>query len=265
MSEEDIIRKIVIAKNDTQESYEKLKRSYEELQEADHIKTDFVSVVTHELRTPLTIIRNNLEMFLDGTFGELNEVQHESLEILFKNVERLIKLVRDCQEMSQIYAGRVKLDYERIPIREMFEKIVSDMMFLSEEKGQELSLYISDDIQMVECDVDKITQVLTNLLQNAIKFTPNGGNIRVRVKSGDDNNIIIVEVSDNGIGIPEKEQKNIFKQFYEVNSPTKHETKGTGLGLSIAKGIVEAHGGKIWVESTPKVGSTFSFTLKGGR
>ena len=249
--------------DELQESYDRLQVAYAELKEVDQMKTDFVSVVTHELRTPLAIIRNNFEMFLDGTFGDLNEVQNESMEMLFKNINRLVKVVQDSLEMSRIYGGRVKIKPEPLNIGELFEKIVSDMKLLAEEKGHELSLEVSEGVSVVKCDGDKITQVLTNLLYNAIKFTPNGGKISVNVKNADENGSILVEVKDNGIGIPKDEHENIFKQFYEVDSRLNHETGGTGLGLSIAKGVVEAHGGKIWVESTPEVGSTFSFTIRG--
>ena len=263
MVEENIRRTIVISKDDMNESYERLKEAYEELKEVNRIKTDFVSYVTHELRTPLAIIQNNLEMFLDGTFGDLNEVQHESMDMIFKNIERLIMLVQDSLDMSRIYGGRLKLKCGQIPVDELFRKIISDMRIIAEKKGQRLSLEIADSVSVVECDRDQITQVLTNLLQNAIKFTPDGGNINVTVLNGDVGNKVLVKVSDNGIGIPEEEQENIFKQFYQVKSNLPHETGGTGLGLSISKGIIEAHGGKIWVESMPEAGSTFLFTIQG--
>ena len=185
------------------------------------------------------------------------------MEMLFKNINRLVKVVQDSLEMSRIYGGRVKIKPEPQNIGELFEKIISDMKLLAEEKGHELSLEVAEGVSVVECDGDKITQVLTNLLYNAIKFTPDGGKISVNIQNAGENGYILVEVKDNGIGIPEDEHENIFKQFYEVDSRLNHETGGTGLGLSIAKGVVEAHGGKIWVESTPEVGSTFSFTIRG--
>ena len=249
--------------DDLKNSYGKLQQAYSELQELDQMKTDFVSVVTHELRTPLAIMRNNIEMFLDGTFGDINEVQHEGMEMLFRNIEQLIKLVRDSLDMSRIYGGRLKIEYGPVSIKEMFESVVTDMKLVAEEKRHRLSLEVLGDIPMVECDGDKITQVLTNLLQNAIKFTPDGGKISVTLQNGDSKEIL-VKVSDNGIGIAEEEHENIFKQFYEVGSYLQHGTGGTGLGLSIAKGIIEAHDGKIWVESTPEEGSTFSFMIPEG-
>ncbi|MDY6965433.1 MAG: PAS domain S-box protein [Halobacteriota archaeon] len=246
--------------NDLKESYERLQVAYEELKELDQMKTDFVSVVTHELRTPLAIIRNNLEMFLDGTFGDLNELQEESMGMIFNNIERLIKLVQNSLDMSRIYGDRLKLKFEQVKIKEIFEKVVSGMKLIAEDKEHKLTLEVLGDIPVIECDEDRITQVLTNLLHNAIKFTPNGGKIGVTLQRDEEEGVILAKVSDNGIGIPEDEQENIFKQFYEVDSYLHHES-GTGLGLSIVKGIVESHGGKIWVESTPEVGSTFSFTI----
>ena len=150
---------------------------------------------------------------------------------------------------------------EKISLEKLFGKIISDMEIIAEEKGHELSLDIKGDIPLINCDLAKITQVLTNLLQNAIKFTPNGGKICVTVERGDIGNSVQVEVSDNGIGIPKEEHENVFKQFYEVDTNLHKETSGTGLGLSIVKGIVEAHEGKIWAVSAEGQGTSVMISL----
>lgn len=248
--------------NDLKDSYRKLQVAYEELKEVDEMKTDFVSVITHELSTPLAIMGNNLEMLLDDTFGELNDMQHESISRSYKNNERLKKLVQDSIEMLNIYGGRLKLELDQVYLEEVFKSVLSEIEGMVEEKVQKISLKIPKEIPIVECDGEKIGQVLRNLLHNAIKFTPDEGRIDVtlEIKDRKEGQIIICTVSDNGIGIPEEEYDNIFKQFYEVDSYLHHGT-GSGLGLSIAKGIVEAHGGEIYVESRIGEGSKFTFTI----
>ncbi|MDY6930536.1 MAG: PAS domain S-box protein [Halobacteriota archaeon] len=251
--------------NDLKESYKRLQVAYEELKEVDEMKTDFVSVITHELSTPLAIMGNNFEMLLDETFGELTDIQRESIERSFKNNERLKKLVHDSIVMLNIYGERLKLELKKACLEEVFKNIVLEMKKLAEEKKRKVFLDILTEIPVVECDEERIGLVLKNLLQNAIKFTPDDGRIDVTLdtRDTDEGQIIICTVSDNGIGIPEEEHDNIFKQFYEVDSYLHHGT-GSGLGLSIAKGIVEAHGGKICVESKIGEGSKFTFTIPVG-
>lgn len=256
---------IFVDSEDLKRSYEELQATYEELKKTDQTKTDFVTVVTHELRTPLAVIRNNLEMLLDGTFGDLSDIQLESLQRVLKNVERMIKLVSDSLEMSRIYGNRLKLKCDQVHLQEVFEKVVTEMNVVAEEKGHDLSLNILKDIPVVICDEDRITQVLTNLLHNAIKFTPVGGKISVslnvdQIKGGP---YVVAEVSDNGVGIPEEDHEEIFKQFYGTQKSTTNEPS-TGLGLSIVKGVVEAHGGEIKVISKVGDGTTFSFTIPVG-
>ena len=251
--------------DDLKNSYERLQVAYEDLKEVDRMKTDFVSVITHELRTPLAVMGNNFEMLLDETFGELNEIQRESIGRSYKNNERLIKLIQDSIEMLNIYGDLLKLELNQISLEEVFKNVVSEMKELAREKEHEISFEVPTEIPVLECDEERISQVLTNLLQNAIKFTPDGGEIGVTLKneSTNEGQVIIAMVSDNGIGIPKEEYVNIFKQFYEVGSYLHHGT-GSGLGLSIAKGIVEAHGGKICVESRLGEGSKFTFTIPVG-
>lgn|GEM_PF-789011 len=251
--------------DDLKKSYERLQVAYDELKEVDEMKTDFTSVITHELRTPLAILGNNFEMLLDGTFGELNDIQLESVGRSYNNIGRLIKLVQGSIEMLNIYGDRLKLELKPVSLDKVFRNVISGMEGLAREKEKEISLEILTEIPVVECDEERISQVLTNLLQNAIKFTPDGKEIGVTLKNEGtkEGQVIIAMVSDNGIGIPEEEYGNIFKQFYEVESYLHHGT-GSGLGLSIAKGIVEAHGGKICVESRLGEGSKFTFTIPVG-
>ena len=265
---EETSKMIIMEEDELKVSYEKLQVAFEELKKIDQTKIDFVTVVTHELRTPLAVIRNNLEMLLDGTFGELSEIQNESMSRIFKNVERMIKLVSDSLEMSRIYGNRLKLKYDQVRLSEIFEKVATEMKVIAEEKGHDLTLDICEEIPIVSCDEDRITQALTNLLHNAIKFTPEGGKISVSLKICDtcEEPYVVAEVSDNGIGIPKEDHEEIFKQFYGVQNSATNEPS-TGLGLSIVKGVIEAHGGEVKVISRLGDGTTFSFTIPvgGGR
>ncbi|MDY6958945.1 MAG: HAMP domain-containing sensor histidine kinase [Halobacteriota archaeon] len=263
MSEE--MEGMIADREELKRSYEELLLAYEELKKTDQTKTDFVTVVTHELRTPLAVIRNNLEMLLDGTFGDLSEIQMESMDRIFKNVERMIKLVSDSLEMSRIYGNRLKLKYNHVELQDIFEKVVAEMKIVAEDKEHDITLEILQDIPVVTCDEDRITQVLTNLLHNAIKFTPAHGKISVslNVDQIKGESYAIAEVSDNGVGIPKEDHEEIFKQFYGTQKSTTNEPS-TGLGLSIVKGVIEAHGGEVKVRSIVGDGTTFSFTIPVG-
>jgi len=264
MDKEELEQMVEMAIIDLRNDKMKLAKAYEELKELDRMKTDFVSITAHELGTPLAIMRNNVEMLLDGTFGGLEEDQKESLSMIINNIERLIKLVQDVRDMSSIYGDRLRVDGESTFIPELVREIVDDLKSLAETREHELDLRISSDISDFVCDRDKVTQVLTNLMHNAIKFTPKGGKIAVSVQEDKLNSKnLLFEVEDNGIGISAEEQEKIFDHFYEGDTYLHHETGGSGLGLSIAKGIVEAHRGKIWVESKPEAGSRFYFTIPG--
>ncbi|OFV68493.1 MAG: multi-sensor signal transduction histidine kinase [Candidatus Syntrophoarchaeum caldarius] len=265
MDKEELEQMVEMATIDLRNDKMRLAKAYEELKELDRMKTDFVSITAHELGTPLAIMRNNVEMLLDGTFGDLEDDQRESLSMIINNIERLIKLVQDVRDMSAIYGGRLRLDSEPTFIPELVRGIVDDLKSLAKTREHELELSISSDVSDFVCDRDRVTQVLNNLIHNAIKFTPKGGKIVVSVQKDESNSQnLLFKVEDNGIGISAEEQEKIFDHFYEGDTYLHHETGGSGLGLSIAKGIVEAHGGKIWVESTPEVGSKFYFTIPGG-
>jgi signal transduction histidine kinase len=228
--------------------------------EVDKMKTDFVSIVSHELRTPLAAIKGAVDNLLDGIGGDLGKIQQECLMISKRNIDRLSRLINDLLDISRIEAGKIQINKQSVEISSIIKDILFFFKEIVEQKGVLLEAYIDENLPKVSMDPDKITQVITNLVGNAFKFTPRGGKINVRVfLSGD---FLQVEVIDSGSGIGRQDLEKVFEKFYQVSRPESAGVyKGTGLGLPISKGIVEKHGGKIWVESELGKGSKFSFTL----
>lgn len=267
------IRKVVLLMEDITEltrleeelrdSYVRLENAYAELKEEDEAKSDFISTASHELRTPLTVINSYLEMFEDGMLGELTENQREKLAIMRSQTDHMIRLVEDMLDTLRLESRKFKI--QKYPLRlEMIAKsAVEEVSKLADLKEQIMSLKINGGLPEIEGDAQRIKQVFNNLLTNAIKYTPNKGRIDIEIK--DETWDLLVSVSDTGVGIPKGEQDKIFEKFYTVGGTSfTRESERMGLGLTIAKGIVEAHGGKIWVESELNKGSTFYFTLPKG-
>ncbi|MDD5730894.1 MAG: ATP-binding protein, partial [Candidatus Omnitrophica bacterium] len=228
--------------------------------EIDQMKNEFVSLVSHELRTPMAAIKGSTDNILDGITGELNPVQKESLLIIKRNIDRLNRLISDLLDISRIEAGKILLNKKSIDIAALINEAAGLFQESAKEKNLTLSVSFANGLPWIEADPDKITQVITNLLGNALKFTPAGGKITVNASKNTD--CVTIEVKDSGLGVPQDELTKIFDKFYQVKSQDGQvKAKGTGLGLPISKGIVEKHGGKIWAESELGRGSKFSFTL----
>lgn len=228
------------------------------LRELDEAKTQFLSITSHELRTPMTPIKAQLQLLLKEHLGKLNQRQKKSLGMIERNTERLDRLLKELLTISRIQSGRLKLNPVKQPMQQIVEETVSFMKPFADEKKITIEKQI-EWVQDVEFDRDKITEVMQNLISNAIKFTPEGGKITVSLKKY--GNGALVSVKDTGIGLSKEDCENIFKPFFQADTWRSRETGGTGLGLAICKGIVEAHGGKIWCEGKPNEGSTFSFFL----
>jgi len=256
------ITKFVKLEKKLRKSHKELQKAYEGLTKLDEMKTNFIAIATHEIGTPITIIKGNLELLRDGTYGELSDLQVEKLDLVNKTVDRLAELNRQMMDIARIDAGTLKLKKEPTSIRDLTDDVVEEIQILADEKGHRILVKIPGEFPAVNCDGERVKQVLHNLVDNAIKFIPKNGEITIGAK--DERDKVTIIVSDNGIGIPKEEQEKIFDRFYESGSYLKHKTGSTGLGLAIAKGIVEAHGGKIWVESEVGKGSTFYFTLPKG-
>jgi signal transduction histidine kinase len=229
--------------------------------EIDKMKSDFVSTVSHELRTPLAAVKVATENMLDGITGEINEIQKECLGIIKRNVDRLSRLISDLLDVSRIESGRLELHRKHIDIKHLIDDVIRLLEVSAQNKGISLATAIDEGVRTkVYADPDRINQVLTNLVGNAIKFTPSGGQVTVEVKRN--NRLLEVAVVDTGRGIPPSQLDKVFDKFYQVRQAEGAErSKGTGLGLSISKGIIQAHGGSIRAESQLGKGSKFIFTL----
>ncbi len=234
------------------------KRAEEELKEAVEMKSQFVSTVSHELRTPLTSLKEAVTIVLDGEAGRVNKDQVHFLDIAKRNTERLGRLINDVLDFQCLDAGRMMFAMQEGAIGSVVEDAYSTMQPFAAKQGVHLSIEIEPDLPPIQCDADRIVQVVTNLISNAIKFTPQGGEIRVLVRRRDEH--ILIQVSDTGLGIPRESLPKIFERFYRVRRPGK-EIQGTGLGLAIASRIVTGHGGRIEVESEPNEGTTFTVSL----
>jgi len=249
-------RKLELTHRDLEERNEELRQAYEELKELDRLKSDFVSMVSHELRSPLTNISGAVELMLEEE--ELSdEYMRKMLGVVGEQSDRLIRLVQGILDVSRIDAGKLFLDCKEVEVLPLLERVVSSLRPTTVFHWFELPR--TDDLPPVWGDEDRIEQIFFNLLDNAIKFSPSGGQINIEMEPGDEE--ITISINDPGVGIAPDKQEKIFRKFRRLDIDDSRESYGYGLGLYITKGLVEAHGGKIWVESAEKEGSTFSFTL----
>ena len=227
--------------------------------EIEQMKTDFLSVVSHELRTPLHSIKGFVDIILMGKTGQINDLQRDFLTTVQESTANLQRLIDDLLEFSRMEAGQIKLKPEMISLYDIAETVVERLGPLAQEGQLALLNEVPENIALIEADPMRVEQVLTNLVTNGIKFTPEGGS--VTVSAFDLGAQVRVSVRDTGIGIPEAEQARIFERFYQVDSSATRSYRGAGLGLTICKFIVEYHHGRIWVDSVEGKGSTFSFLL----
>jgi signal transduction histidine kinase len=232
----------------------------ERLKELDRMKSDFVSHVSHELRTPLTAIKGAVDLMLREMAGPLTEKQIHYLTRVRSNTQHLAGLINDLLDLAKIESGKIEFKSSRVSLSGLVVEAVEALRPVAAEKVIALEAIIRESSIQVWADRHKINQVLTNLIGNAIKFTPVQGTVTVSA-SRNGGESAQVSVSDTGPGIPPDEKERIFAKFYQIADANGENSKGTGLGLAIAKALVELHGGKIWVESEPGHGSTFSFTL----
>lgn len=233
----------------------------------DRIKTEIISVTSHQLRTPLSVIRGNLEMLLEDTAGKMDKEQKNIIKEALSGDMRMIRLVNDLLDVSNVDAGRFKLLKEAVDFRKITEEVLDESRFLAENSGTSFVFEPSKEASLVlVLDARRIKQVIQNLVDNAIKYTvcdkecKEKKKIEVALKTKGRN--IILSVADNGAGIPKSEQSHIFERFYRASNATKIDLGGgSGLGLFISKSIVEAHGGKLRFESTEGKGTTFYLEL----
>ena len=235
--------------------------------EIDQMKSDFVSLVSHELRTPMTSIIGFVSLILDGKTGPINDKQRRSLVRVHHQAERLAALINDLLDISRIEAGRIQMKREEISVSEIAKQRIEEISPQADAKSIELRLFAPESLPHTIGDQERIGQVFTNLIGNAIKFTPESGKIAVRISadgtlSGKADRALHIEVIDTGEGIPIKEREQVFNRFHQLGNINTRQEGGTGLGLSIVKSIVESHGGTVWVEDGYEGrGSNFQFTL----
>jgi signal transduction histidine kinase len=242
-----------------QELYSQLEAVNRELREASIRKSEFVSIVSHDLRTPLTAMDVLIENMRSGIGGGLTQKQLGYLERIKTNIDRMVRMITDLLDLSKIEAGTMQLRTTPVTIVDLAEAILEHIRPMAQAKSLNLRLDPVGRDCVVEGDLDRLSQVLTNLIHNACKFTPTGGEICVDIMR-DGSDFARVCVADTGCGIPTDELPRVFDKFYRGSSATG-ETRGAGLGLAIVKQFVELHRGRIWVESVPQSGSRFYFTI----
>jgi signal transduction histidine kinase len=233
-------------------------RQNDTLRQVDRMKDDFIASVSHELRTPLTSIIGYLEVVLAGDEGELTEGQERSLTVVSRNGERLLRLVGDLLFVAQLDDSRVALEKAHVDLAALARRCLEAARPVAEQRSVELTLE-SQEFVPLEGDPGRLTQVIDNLLSNALKFTPPGGRVEVRLAV--EGEAVHLEIADTGMGVSSADQKHLFERFFRSSEATTKAIQGTGLGLSIVAALVEAHGGSIEVESEIGVGTTFRIVL----
>ncbi|MCM8792501.1 MAG: cell wall metabolism sensor histidine kinase WalK [Candidatus Omnitrophica bacterium] len=229
-----------------------------ELRRLERIRQDFVANVSHELRTPVSSIKGYAETLLEGAIEDKDNAK-EFISIIYHESNRLAHLIDDLLDLSKIESGKMKMVFSPLEINPIVKNCVDALEKQAKQKSISISLDLSDNLPKVLADEKRLSQVFLNLLDNAIKYTPQGGSVKISASLKE--KFVQIDVADTGIGIAEKDLSRIFERFYRVDKARSRELGGTGLGLSIVKHIVLAHGGQVWVKSQLGAGSTFSFTL----
>ncbi|MFT3774852.1 MAG: HAMP domain-containing sensor histidine kinase [Minicystis sp.] len=260
------------------EKNERLEEAYERLKELDCLKSNFLATVSHELRTPLTSIMGYGEMLAEGVAGPLNDEQREFVETIRTKSEQLLGLIMSLLDLSKLENGTMPVRVSRLSIGAVLEEAVSTLLPTATKKGVGIELDVPD-LPAVLGDADRLRQVFINLTDNAVKFTPVGGSVRLSARLTVDRAhvepglvlvaplrpVIEVRVADTGIGIAEEEREKVFDPFYQIDQSSTREHGGAGLGLAIVKRLVEAHQGAIWVEANEPHGAVFVVTLPASR
>lgn len=245
-----------------EEEIRKLNRELElkvvDLEEVTRMKTKFLSITSHELRTPLTPMKAQLQMLQEGYMGGINTEQKESIEIILRNLTRLDNLIKDILDISRIEMGRIKMSFESMNLNDAVREAIKMLEPIAKEKDIEIIERLAE-LPIIMGDSERLRQVISNLMNNAIKFSEKSADVVIETRYVGEN--VQFCITDYGIGISEEDKKKLFKLFSQIDTTMGRKQGGTGLGLAIAKGIVQAHNGKIWVESMLGKGSTFCFSI----
>lgn len=242
---------------------------YQQVNAANQAKSEFVSMVSHELKTPMTSMRGYTDLLLSGMTGELTPQQRNFLETIAINIKRMSQQIQDLTDISRIEMGRLRMEFTPTSFTNVMSETLPSVKQLYEEKNTELHLELPPDLPMVMADKNRLVQVMINLLSNACKYSPPQTHVYVSLYADmvalkEDQTakaMVVCAVKDSGYGISEADQKRLFTKFFRADDPNIRKSTGTGLGLSITKGIVELHGGKIWLESGVGQGTTFYFAV----
>ncbi|MGZ9224561.1 MAG: sensor histidine kinase [Anaerolineales bacterium] len=237
-----------------------LQKALERVSELSQLKSNFIANISHELRTPLTHIKGYIELLISESLGSITEEQRHALLVGQQSTGRLETLIEDLIMVSLASRGELRIKQENIDIRRLSNLAIKSSTSKAEERGVNLHAVIDDDVPTVQADGQKVVWVLSQLIGNGIKFTSSGGSVVVSVRR-EGQNLVIVSVTDTGIGIPSNRLKDIFEPFHQLDGSTTRHYGGTGLGLSLVRQIIEAHGSMIEVQSTEGRGSTFKFPL----
>lgn len=273
------VEAVTASYNELQRKNQALQEAFDRLKELDRLKSNFLATVSHELRTPLTSVIGYSEMLLEGLAGQLNGEQGEYVTTIMEKGEQLLRIISSILDFSKMDMGTVRLERRECDLLEVVRSAVSTIMPLANKQQVKLALRVAPHLPPAWLDGDKITQVLVNIIGNAVKFNKAGGSVEVAVdmlsrqsppEAENDlpaalapqrEEFFRVVVADSGVGIAPEQQERIFDSFYQVDGSSTREYGGTGLGLAIAKGLVDAHGGRIEVESEPGRGSRFTVLL----
>ncbi len=261
-----------------QEKNQKLQQAYDRLKELDRLKSNFLATVSHELRTPLTSIIGYSEMLFEGIAGDMSEEQREFVRTIHEKGEQLLELIKGLLDLSKLESGTMNMRKRNVDVAPLVEDVAATLQPAARKKGVELNVDIDGPLTGLWGDPDRLRQVLLNLSENALKFTPQGGQVTLLARNtsmeaaadqeaagfvllGTRRPAVELRVADTGIGIPNSERVRVFDAFYQVDSSSTREQGGTGLGLSIVKRLVEAHDGTVRIEDNTPKGTVFVVTI----
>jgi signal transduction histidine kinase len=234
-------------------------RSFERLAEANRMKSEFVSIVSHQLRSPLSNLKWVIELLLSGRTNQVTEKQIEYFKILKENSDRMGELISDLLTVSRIEQGKFPLRKEKIFLADLIKKIIKEMEIFAKASNVEIKFKTEKDLPKILADPAQLKLAIENLLDNAIRYIKGKGKVEIKLEKRNKN--LYLEIKDNGVGIPQEDQKYVFQKFFRSGNVLRQQTEGSGLGLYITKSIIEKSGGKINFKSQEGIGSTFWLTL----
>ena len=237
-----------------------LQKALERVSELSQLKANFVSNISHELRTPLTHVKGYVELLISESLGEITEEQRHALQVSQQSTSRLETLIDDLIMFAVASRGELSIKQENVDIQRLANLAVKSSANKAQERGVSLNAVIDDNVPPVQADMQKIAWVLSQLVDNGVKFTPSNGHVVVSIKR-EGENLVIVSVTDTGIGIPSAKLEDIFEPFHQLDGSSTRRYGGTGLGLSLVRQIIESHGSMLEVQSVEGRGSTFKFPL----